>query len=315
MRGRIPDHRGLPHCDPRDIHGRRNPRAGPVLHQRRSPRRRAAQSAGDREGCAVRPLLAIRQVGPPSLPRRVPRRHRRRGARGRRAGRRRRRQRPRRPALRARAQRIRRRFGRATGRRAHRLRRRLQCPDQGPRVGAPDGLSRAVDALRAVHGPAGRALEISRAGGTGRVSASRPVRPHARSRVRDLRALDPGHGSAFPREVSEVARRFRRGLQVGDPRQGARHPAWAAAGGDDLQRRPVRHRPGVRSAAASHVRASARGGPRLRPADADRAAPCDPGVPRTRRSTKPRRTLGRLLRRDPTRLRSVGRRVPPGRHP
>ena len=43
---------------------------------------------------------------------------------------------------------------------------------------------------------------------------------------------------------------------------------------------PVRHRSGVRSAAASHVRPPARGGPRLRAADADRAAPRDSGLSR-----------------------------------
>ena len=35
---------------------------------------------------------------------------------------------------------------------------------------------------------------------------------HARRRVRDLRALDSGDGSALPREISEVAGGFRRRL-------------------------------------------------------------------------------------------------------
>ena len=55
---------------------------------------------------------------------------------------------------------------------------------------------------------------------------------HARSRVRDLRALDSADGSALPRAVPEVARRLRRRLSIGDPRQGARHAARPAAGGD-----------------------------------------------------------------------------------
>ena len=97
---------------------------------------------------------------------------------------------------------------------------------------------------------------------------ARRVRAHARPRVRDLRALDSGDGGALPREVPEGAGGLRRRLRVGDPRQGARHAARAAAGGDHVERRPVRHRPGVRGAAAADVRASARRGARLRAADA-----------------------------------------------
>ena len=84
-------------------------------------------------------------------------------------------------------------------------------------------------------------------------------------RVRDVRALDSGDGSAFPGEVSEGAERFRRRVSIGDSRQSARHAARTAAGGDHVECRPVRDRSGVRGAAAADVRASARGGARRTP--------------------------------------------------
>ena len=49
---------------------------------------------------------------------------------------------------------------------------------------------------------------------------------------------------------------FRRRPSVGDPGQGARHAARPAAGRDAVQPRDLRHRPGVRSAAAAHARAA-----------------------------------------------------------
>ena len=68
-------------------------------------------------------------------------------------------------------------------------------------------------------------------------------------------------------------------------------------GGDDLQRRPVRHRPGVRGAAAAHVRPPARGGPRLRAADArPSCASVIPAFLAQHRSAGPRRTLDRVFR-------------------
>jgi len=68
----------------------------------------------------------------------------------------------------------------------------------------------------------------------------------------------PALEAHFRREVPEVAGRLRRRVQVGDSREGARHPPRAAARGDDLQRRPLRHGPSVRSAAAAAFRAPAR---------------------------------------------------------
>ena len=79
-----------------------------------------------------------------------------------------------------------------------------------------------------------------------------------------LRALDPGDAGALRAPVSEGAGGFRRRLPVGDPRQGARHAARPAAGGDAVERRHLRHRPGLRGAAAADARAPARRSARLR---------------------------------------------------
>ena len=69
----------------------------------------------------------------------------------------------------------------------------------------------------------------------------------------------PAMEAHFRAKYPKAAGRLRRRVSLGHPRQGARHAARTAAGGDDLERRPVRHRSGVRGAAAADVRASARG--------------------------------------------------------
>ena len=63
-------------------------------------------------------------------------------------------------------------------------------------------------------------------------------------------------GAKYPKAPEDSDGR----LPLGDPRQGARHAARPAAGGDHVERRTVRHRPGLRGAAAADVRAPARGG-------------------------------------------------------
>ena len=140
----------------------------------------------------------------------------------------------------------------------------------------------------------GRPLEVPRAGRADGIAARRTVRRDARRGLRGLRALDSADGGALPREISEGAGRFRRRVPLGDSRQGARHAARAAAGGDDVERRALRQRPGIRGAAAADVRASPRRGPRVRAADARRAAQGDSGVSRARRSADPRRPLDRI---------------------
>ena len=204
---RMTHRRGHSCADPGHLHRSRDARAGAVLHQHRPAGLRADQSARNGQGRAVRALLAIGEVAAAAVPGRVPRR-------GRFARRRRRRQRgrcrARRQALRARVQRVRRRFGRAARRRAHRLRRRLERPDEGARVGPPDGVPRAVDAIRALHRSAERPLEVPRARRGRALAARGGVHADAGRRVRDLRAVDPGDGSALPGAVSEIAGGFRR---------------------------------------------------------------------------------------------------------
>ena len=119
--------------------------------------------------------------------------HRRAGARPAAAARRR----ARREAVRAGVQRLRRRLGRAARRRAHRLRVRLEHPDESARVGTPDGVPRAVHALRALHRPAARPLALSRARGARAGRAARPLRAHDGRRVRALREMDSGDAGAL----------------------------------------------------------------------------------------------------------------------
>ena len=107
------------------------------------------------------------------------------------------RRRARREALRQGVQRVRRRLGRAAWRRAHRLRVRLERPDQAARVGPPDGLPRAVHALRAVHRPAARPLAVSRPGRDPRRRAARSLHAHDGCGVRVLREVDRADAGAL----------------------------------------------------------------------------------------------------------------------
>ena len=126
-----------------------------------------------------------------------------------------------------------------------------------------------------------RALEVSRARRARRLPAARGVhRARSTPPSRPTRAGSPRWKRTSARSTRSRRRIPTRVYKSVDPRQGARHAARPAAGRDDVERRPVRDGPGVRSAAAADVRAPARGGPRLRAADAGRAAPGHPGVPR-----------------------------------
>ena len=77
------------------------------------------------------------------------------------------------------------------------------------------------------------------------------------------RWIDPMR-DALRARASRRRRRTRTAPTIGDPRQGAGQPARSAARGDAVERRHLRHRPGLRGAAAADARAPARGGPRLR---------------------------------------------------
>ena len=112
---------------------------------RHEPRRaglRARQPAGDRQGRAVRALLALPGNAAPPVPRRVRRLAAGAPARPGTATRA-----PRRRALRAHLRRLRRRLGRPARRRARRLRVGLERPDEDPPAPADGRLPRAVDAL------------------------------------------------------------------------------------------------------------------------------------------------------------------------
>ena len=284
----------------RRLHARRNGRPRAVLHQHRPAGLRPDQPAGNRQGRAVRALLAIGEIAAPSVPRRV--RWRRFGAR--RSGRRLGRLGPRRQAVRARAERIRRRLGRAARQRARRVRGRVERPDEGARVGAPHGVPRAIDAVRAVHRPAQRPMEIPRAGRARRIAAAGAVRADARPCVRHVRAMDPRARIALPREASEVAGRLRRRLPIRHPREGARHAARPAPGRHHLQPRacsaPVRRSRRCCNGcsrtrwprSARHADAAARG-----------TAPGHPGVHGPSRSAQPRRPLDSVSRRHAQALR------------
>ena len=176
------------------------------------------------------------------------------------------RRRARREALRAGLQRVRRRLGRAARRRAHRLRGRVEHPDEGARVGPPDGLPRAVDAVRALH----RQARTAAGAITCRPKLGRARCASATSTTMDAafetyaRWIDGDAGRTSRARYPQSAAGLRRRAPRGDPRQGARHAARHAAGGDAVERRHLRHRPGLRGAAAPHARAPARRSPALR---------------------------------------------------
>ncbi len=133
--------RGLPG---RELHSGRARAAERPLHEPRPARVRADQPAGDGQGRAVRPLLALSRHAAAAVPRRVRRRPPRHGA-GRTLGRRRGRARG--AAVRADLPRLRRRLGGPARRRPRGLRVGLQRADQGPAAPPAGRLSRAVHAL------------------------------------------------------------------------------------------------------------------------------------------------------------------------
>ena len=71
-------------------------------------------------------------------------------------------------------------------------------------------------------------------------------------------SLIDGMQRHFAGALSAGAAGLRRRAPRRHPRQGARHAAGHAAGGDAVERRPLRHRTGLRGAPAPHARASAR---------------------------------------------------------
>ena len=120
----------------------------------------------------------------------------------------------------------------------------------------------------------------------------------------------------LPRAVPEGRRRLRLRVPPGDPGQGVRRAARHPARGVAVERRHLRHRPGLRGAAAAHAVAPAARGPRLRRPDAHRAAQGDPVVPQAGRPRRSRRRVehatsrprGRRWRTSPSGLFPAARR-------
>ncbi len=112
--------------------------------------------------------------------------------------------------------------------------------------------------------------------------------------VRDLLAL-ARHGRGVGRRAL-AARRGRAGgrLAALDPGQGARPAARPAARRDPEPRRHLRHRPGLRAAAAATDGLAAAGGARVRRDDPARAAAGDAELRLPGRTARPRRRVGLL---------------------
>ena len=284
-----------------DLHRGGSRHAAAVLHEPRRSGVRAHEPARGREGRAVRALFALRQEPAPALPRRVrrrPRPHRRpHGRRDRRAA-------ARRGAVRARVLRVRRRLRRAARRRAPRVRAGVEPAHEGARVGPADGVPRAVDALHPVRLAAARPLPLPAPVRGVRVATRRALRRPTWTRIFDTySAMLPAVLDWARATVPEGPGRLRLRLQADDQGQGLRRVRGVLPGGDAVERRHLRHRPGVRSDAAAHAGAPAARGPHVRAAHARRAAEGHPVVPRPRRPPRPGRRLDHLSARH--RMRST----------
>ncbi len=110
--------------------------------------------------------------------------------------------------------------------------------------------------------------------------------------------LDRADARVLDAPLSPPGGRERRGLPDDDPGEGARQPAGPAPGRDAVERGHLRHRAGLRGAAAPDARAPAARGPRLRGPHAGRAAQGDPRVPQAARAAGARRRLDPLSRGD-----------------
>ena len=210
--------------------------------------------------------------------------------------------RPGRGALRQGVLRVRRRLRRPARRRPPGLRAGVEPADQGPRVGPAHGLPRAVDPLHRLRPAPPRPLPLLPRPRGARVEPRRPLRrrhgPHVRRlRRAGARAARSGSAAATPRSratpTSSTASRSR--PRPSTPVRG--HAARRVA----VQRRHLRHRPGLRGAAAAHAGPPAARGPALRRDDAHRAAQGDPVVPQAGRPGRPGRRLERVPRRRPRR--------------
>ena len=168
------------------------------------------------------------------------------------------------PPLRAGVRRLRRRLGGPARRGAHRVRGGVEPADQGDRARPPGRVPRAVDPLRAVHGPARRPLEILGSPGARRASPARAVRLDPGRRVRNLSPVARAGAGPFSAPVSQHRGRLGGRVPCGDPGEGARYAARAAARRHPVQRGHLRVGPGVRGPAAADAGPPAGGGARVR---------------------------------------------------
>ena len=244
----------------RDLHRSRARRARAPLHESRPAGVRAGQPAGDREGRAVRALLALPGHAAPPLPRRVRRRTRR-------------------PASA-------RRFDGEEGERARKLYERIFLGYGDDSVAQLGGAHIACEWVSNVmtkvlqRGRLASYLEQSTRyipydGADAGRRLPLLARRVARARVRRGDGLPLRHllgraaarggvgGGALPAR----RRRARGRARALDPGEGARPAARPAAGGLALAHGHLRQRPGLRAAAAAPVRLAAAGGARVRPHD------------------------------------------------
>ena len=113
------------------------------------------------------------------------------------------------------------------------------------------------------------------------VAARHPLRRRHGPAVRHLRRAAAADAPTafrerYPKDPADSDFVYRQAIRAKAFDARARHPA----GGDAVERRHLRHRPGLRGAAAAHARPPAARGARLRRADARRAAQGHPVVPR-----------------------------------
>ncbi len=246
----------------RDLHRRRARAARALLHEPRRARLRADQPAGDGQGRAVRALLAVRQDPAAAVPRRVRRQDARLGADGRAAT----------TVGVARAEKLYDRVFNEYGDDSvaqlggvH-----IACEyvsnvltkvlEWGRLMAYLEQSTRYMPYTDKLHGRWRYHVPAEIVDGALRERYVRDDGPAFETYAKWIAADAGALRGALPEERVGLRRRPSRR----DPRQGARHAARHAAGGDAVERRHLRHRPGVRGAAAAHARASARGVARLR---------------------------------------------------
>ena len=110
-----------------------------------------------------------------------------------------------------------------------------------------------------------------------------------------LPTLQDTFRAQFPKQAVGLGLR----LPPGHPGQGLRRAAGHPARRLAVERRHLRHRPGLRAAPAAHAGPPAARGPLVRRPDAARAAQGDPVVPQAGRPARPGGGVERLPRRDP----------------